>query len=313
MSVLAIVVPVFVLIALGYCAARFRLVSDVVPKGLSEFAFTLAVPALLFKTVGGAASVETVSAGGVLGAYFGAVAATWLLAALITWAALRRPQADAASIALSSTYGNAVMLGLPLAFATFGDAAAAPIAIILSINTPVMWFTAALHSALAERRSAASLGATIYDLGRDLLRNPLILAIAAGALWRLTGLGLAPVVDRSLALIAQAGVPCALVALGTTLTGFTVRGQLPTLITILILKLAVMPVLAYVLAVEVLRLPPVAAAVVVLFAAMPTGANAYLFAERSQRAVNSASGAVALGSLLSIATTAVLIAALRPG
>ena len=55
-----------------------------------------------------------------------------------------------------------------------------------------------------------------------------------------------------------------------------------------------------------MALPPVAAAVVVLFAAMPTGANAYLFAMRHGRAVNSASGAVALGTMLAIVTTSVI-------
>ena len=60
----------------------------------------------------------------------------------------------------------------------------------------------------------------------------------------------------------------------------------------------------------VIRLPPVAAGVVVLFAAMPAGANAYIFAMRYQRVVNSASGAVALGTLLSAASAVALISAL---
>jgi malonate transporter and related proteins len=50
---------------------------------------------------------------------------------------------------------------------------------------------------------------------------------------------------------------------------------------------------------------------VVLFAAMPTGANAYLFAARVDRAIHSASGAVALGTTLSLVTLSVLIVMLR--
>ena len=81
-------------------------------------------------------------------------------------------------------------------------------------------------------------------------------------------------------------------------------------VAMLLLKLAVMPAIAWVLAYWVFRLPPVAAAVVVLFAAMPAGANAYLFATRYQRVLNSASGAVALGTLLSAATATLLISVL---
>ena len=42
-----------------------------------------AIPALLFKTVGGA-TVDAGAAGLLLAAFFGAVGATWLLAAAIT-------------------------------------------------------------------------------------------------------------------------------------------------------------------------------------------------------------------------------------
>ena len=48
-------------------------------------------------------------------------------------------------------------------------------------------------------------------------------------------------------------------------------------------------------------------AVVVLFAAMPTGANAYIFAIQYQRLVNPVSGSVALGTLLAAATLPVIV------
>ena len=306
MAVVAIVAPVFVLIALGYAAARLRWVGPNTLGGLNEFAFTLAMPALLFKTTADPGD-QSASAFGVVAAYFGAIAATWLLATLITRFLLRRPREDAASIAVTSVYGNAVMLGIPLAFAAFGTAAAGPLSVILSLNTVVLWCAGLLHAALAGARSTAALRPALIGLVRDLVSNPLILAIFAGALWRSTGLGLAPVVERCLALIAQAGVPCALVALGMTLTGFAIKGQAATLATVLVLKLAIQPLIAWLLAAQLLQLPGPSVGVIVLLAAMPAGANAYLFAEREQRAVNSASGAVALGSLVSVATTTALI------
>ena len=55
------------------------------------------------------------------------------------------------------------------------------------------------------------------------------------------------------------------------------------------------------------NLPPLAAGVIVLFAAMPTGANAYIFAAQYQRLVNPVSGAVALGTLLAALTLPVVV------
>ena len=131
-----------------------------------------------------------------------------------------------------------------------------------------------------------------------------------GGLWRLTGLGLTPALDKTLLLLGAAGVPCGLVALGGSLTQFKIKGQASTLTTVIVLKLLAMPLIAWLLAVHVFQLSPVAAGVVVLFAAMPSGANAYLFANRYGRVVNSASGAVALGTLLAAGTAAYLISTL---
>ena len=58
------------------------------------------------------------------------------------------------------------------------------------------------------------------------------------------------------------------------------------------------------------QLPPIAVGVVTIFAAMPTGANAYLFASRNNLAQHSASGAVALGTVLAAASATAVIYAL---
>jgi malonate transporter len=85
-----------------------------------------------------------------------------------------------------------------------------------------------------------------------------------------------------------------------------VKGEKLSIPVMCALKLAVMPVAAFVLA-RLLDLPPIAAGVIVLFAAMPTGANAYIFAVQYQRLVNPVSGAVALGTLLAAITLPVVV------
>ena len=57
-----------------------------------------------------------------------------------------------------------------------------------------------------------------------------------------------------------------------------------------------MPAAAFMLA-NLLNLPPLEAGVIVPFTAMPTGANAYIFAAQYQQLVYPVSSAVALGTL----------------
>jgi predicted permease len=307
MTTLLIVAPVFALIAAGYAAVMFRFVSEGAHKGISEFAFSIAIPALLFRTIV-VSEFPDVSPYRMWGAYYGALALTWI-AAMAVSALLRTPRGsreDGVVFAIGSVYGNIVMLGIPLVLSALGNEAAGPMALILSVNTPLLWLCGILQMELVNQKRTGSPLAVIRPVLADLARNPLMLAIGFGVIWRLTGLGLTPVVDRTIELLAQAGSPTALIALGINLFRFEVKGEKLSILVMCALKLAAMPAAAFVLA-RLLDLPPVAAGVIVLFAAMPTGANAYIFAVQYQRLVNPVSGAVALGTLLAAVTLPVVV------
>ncbi len=307
MSVISIVLPVFVLVAVGYGAALSGLLSETAQKGISEFAFNYAMPALLFRGIANAGAMPDGSAR-IAVAYFGAAAILWLLATVVTRVVLRRPMIDAPTVAMTSSFGNVVMIGIPLVLATVGEQGAAPMAILLALHSPFMWIVGTLHQQAAEHRQGRSKLRLLIDLARELATNPLLISIAAGVAWRVTGTPLPNMLDSPVALMAQAGVPCAQVALGASLTRFAIKGQLPTLGAVLVLKLLVFPLLVYVMAVQVFHLPRTAAAVAMVLSSMPAGANAFLFAERTGRVVNSTSGAIALGTLLGAASSTAVIA-----
>ena len=307
MATVLIVAPVFALIASGYAAVLFRFVTETAHKGISEFAFSIAIPALLFRTIV-VSEFPDVSPYRMWGAYYGALAVTWI-AALALSALLRagrEDREDGVVFAIGSVYGNIVMLGIPLTLSALGNEAAGPMALILSVNTPLLWLCGILQMELVSRKRTGSALSVIQPVLADLARNPLMLAIGFGVVWRFTGLGLNPVVDRTIELLAQAGSPAALIALGINLFRFEVKGEMSSVVVMSALKLLAMPAAAFVLA-KLLGLPPTAAGVVVLFAAMPTGANAYIFAVQYQRLVNPVSGAVALGTLLAAVTLPVVV------
>jgi predicted permease len=310
MSTVLIVAPVFALIAAGYAAVLFRFVSETANKGISEFAFSIAIPALLFRTVV-ISEFPAVSAFHVWGAYYGALALVWIAALLIS-RLLRLEREDGPVFAIGSVYGNIVMLGIPLTLSALGSQAAGPMALILSVNTPLLWLCGTLQMAWMDRKRSGSAVSLVLPIVLDLARNPIMIALGLGLLWRLTGLGLHPVVDRTVELLAQAGSPTALIALGINLFRFEIRGAKLGIVAICALKLLAMPALAFLLA-HLLQLPPLVTAVVVLFAAMPTGANAYIFAIQYQRLVNPVSGSVALGTMLAAATLPIMVLLVTAG
>lgn len=308
--ILTIVAPVFGLIVIGYVAGRMNVLGADAGRGLSDFAFKFGIPALLCRTVA-TAKFTDLSPLAVWGSFYVAAAATWLLATLLTRVVLRRPAVDGPAIAMTSVFGNTAMLGLPLALATFGPAAAAPVALVLSVHAPLLWLSGLFHSAAVSEHARATPGEMLAGLVGELARNAIIIGILVGALWRLTGLDLPVAIDRILELLAQAGVPASLVALGLTLVSFEIKGQASTLASVVVLKLLVMPLLAWAIAAHGFGVSGVTLGVIVILAAMPAGANAFLFATKEGRAVNSASGAIALGSILAAGTTAVIISLLK--
>lgn len=310
-EILSIVAPVFGLIALGYLFGWRGWLSSTAEQGVSEFAFHLAIPALLFKTII-TADFQNLSVAGVWLSFYGAVVVTYAASVLGTKFLLRRPSEDAASIAMSSMFGNAVMLGIPISLATFGAPAAAPLALVLSIHAPTLWLIATLHANIASRDAGAGAGDIVATLFRDLSRNPIIVGIVLGGLWRFSGLQMPDVGLKVLGLLAQAGVPAALVALGLSLVRFEIRGQVPTLAMIVVLKLLLMPIVAITLASLVFELDRLSLGVVAILAAVPTGVNAYIFANQTGGAINSASGAVALGTVISALTVSILLVFIKP-
>ncbi|MEO1265980.1 MAG: AEC family transporter, partial [Pseudomonadota bacterium] len=197
------------------------------------------------------------------------------------------------------------------AISTFGPEAAAPAALLISLDTPVLWIMATLHY---EAFSKDRTGSPISALGKivlDLIKNPIVLALIVGSAARLGGLVLPPLADTATSLLAQAAVPTMLVALGASIATYKMAGQTSTLATIHIIKIIIFPVVVFVFAAYVFELPPLWTAIATLFAAMPVGANAYLFAAKYDVAVGSVSTSIAISTLITVFTVTGLLFWLR--
>src|SRR3954463_2941974 len=79
MGSIAIVLPVFGLVGIGYLSRFFGLVGERTGEGVSEFVFSLAVPCLIFRTLVRAEG-PAVQPWGYWIAYFAGVAIVWAVA-----------------------------------------------------------------------------------------------------------------------------------------------------------------------------------------------------------------------------------------
>ena len=294
-SVLAKLLALFFSVGLGYVAARQRWLGkpeDGDPaRVLGNLAFYLFVPALLFRTTARLDLAHMPWA--TLAAFF-----VPLLAVLaLVYAAQRRtaarhgtgaPAAPAAR-AITATFGNSVQVGIPFAAAVFGDAGLAIHIALVSLHALVLLtvLTALVELDLARASTAPGTARGLHGLARTLAQtarntvvHPVVLPVLAGLAWNLTGLGLHPIVDESLLTLAAAVVPVCLVLIGVTLAAYGVRGQLRGALGLSFIKLLLLPGVVLVAARWGFGLSGLPLAVVVMMAALPTGSNALIFAQR---------------------------------
>lgn len=312
LSVISLIAPVFGLIGLGYLAARAHWLDATATRALSQFGYKVAVPALLFRAMASVGMPE-ISPLRLLGAYFAAITTAWIIASLATWALLRRPAEDAPSIAMGSCFGNGVMLGIPLILGALGPDATTPIAVLVTVETIYLWVLATLHMEVAARGLRSISLAAIGSILRDVARNPIVGAVLLGIGWASTGMALPAFPDKLLALLGQAAIPVALFALGMSLSAYSIKGEIGTMTLICGLKLALYPMLAIVFALWVFELPPLWASVLFLFTSMPVGANAFVFAALYDRAVGSVSAAIAVSTVVAVATLTIVLAIVQLG
>jgi malonate transporter and related proteins len=305
-AILTTVLPVFGLIALGFIFAKARILDAAAGRGMTLFVFNIAIPAFLFRTVATMAEPEA-SPWKIWIVFFGGIAVTWVATAFLSRTQDSISPSGGAAASMATGFGNLALLGTPLAISHFGEAAAVPVGLILSIHAAVLWFAATLHREIARSSQSFSITSTAKELGYQLATNGIVIALLAAGLWRLTGLGLNPVPDKMLEMLAAAGVPTALVALGVSLAGYSLKGSWGGMFTLIALKMILLPIAVFVIARFALPLPPLWTKVAVLFAAMPTGANAFLFAQKNDEAVPAVSGAVALGTGFAAMSAAVLL------
>ena len=305
-SILTTVLPVFGLIVLGYAFARARFTDVASFKGLSQFVFNIAIPALLFKTTS-TMDMSKVAPWNLWGAFFGGLLITWIVAAFVAKRIASLNYSGGASASMAAGFGNLAMLGTPLALSHFGQQVGVPLGIILSVHAPVLWTAATLHREIARHSGSLNWRAMGVELINNLAKNAIVIALVIGALWRLTGFGLHPIPDKMLTMLADASVPTALFALGASLSSYSLKGSFDGMAVLIGLKMLLFPLIVFLLTHFVFPLPPLYAKLAVLFAAMPTGANAFLFAQRNDEAAPAVSGSVALGTGLAAITASVLL------
>ena len=298
--VLASLLPVIVLIAAGFASARLGWIRYSSVKDLSNLVFLLLTPALLFRTMG-RVHVEQLDFKPVL-AYLLAVvllaAGTFLLQGF---------NRRAAVLALAVTYSNAVMIGIALVTLVFGPAGLVILLTLVSVHSLILLTSATVLLELALARESLPgaaprhMLATVFKALQNAIWHPVSLPLLAGLAFAQTGWQLPPALDMPLELMAKAFSPVALLLVGVTLAYTPVGPHWRPALALAGVKNIVHPLLVYGLCIW-LGVQGLPMTVMVVAAALPMGANVFLFSQRYGVAQELITASVAVSTALALLT-----------
>lgn len=296
------VLPIFAITGLGMILARAGVFDSAAAGIINRFVFYLAMPVLMFRLLANI-HVEDFN-WAVIGSYFAVELVLYVVGAVLFRLVFRRGLKESLLLAMAIIFVNHLMFVLPISVAEFGIAASAPIAAIVALDIVVFY---AGMVVVLEVLGADAQASGVKNISRRLIRNPQIWAIIAGVLasfFHLTPMGGLKVFTD---FVGNAAAPCSLFALGVVLAVQKGQGSwlVPWLLTLI--KLAVMPVLAFVLLISGLGLNLSVAGPALLVAAGPVGAMPFVLALQYGEPVEEIARAILISTLLSLVTISLVL------
>ena len=299
-EILQIILPVFIIMAVGYFANWKQMVSNDQVDTLTYFAQTFAIPCLLFSAVAHL-DLQKVFNAPLFASYYIAAFSAFVAGGVIAVTFFKRTPAQSVSIGFTAMFSNTVLIGLPIMELAYGASALQSNYAIISVHVPFCYIIGITMMEVLRADGAGALS-TMRNIIKTIFKSPLALALMLGFLFNFSGLTLPIVVSSALDMMVRSALPVALFALGAILPRYQLSNNLPEVAAVALIKLILFPALAYTLATQVFMLPEMARNAVVITAAMAPGINTYIFASIYNRGKATAATSVVICTILSVFT-----------
>lgn len=289
-----LLLPDFGVILLGVALARFMKFGADFWSGAERLVYYVLLPPMLFMAINSAKfSFQDATHFMVVGVViFGlGIAASYLAQPLLRSA----PQVFAACVQTGFRFNS--YIGLALAATLWGPKSVALFALLIAVCIPLANVAAVV--ALARHQN--------LHVGRELMRNPLVIATLLGLASNLAGITLPDVAALFLQRLGQASLAMGLLCIGAGLKFPAHAGAVRTLTYFTVLKLIGLPLIAWGV-ISVMQPQPLETAVLLLFAGLPAASSAYILATRMGGDGAAVAAIVSIQTLVSMLTLPLIIA-----
>jgi hypothetical protein len=297
MNIVATIIPIFVIIILGWLARVYGFIQAEFIAPANRLVFYLAIPAMVFRSVSKAS----------LNSQFdGKVVALALLSVCIVfgiaWILARRgalSRSQRGTFIQNSFHGNMGYIGLAVSFYYLGRPGFVKASILVGFLMILQNLLAVIALQVNAPHKSTSKNRWMPVL--KIAGNPIILSALAGILVSSTALPVPLVLGRCLDILSDLALPLALLIIGASLSFDMVQSKLKAVLACGLLKLILLPATGFILY-RLFNVMPEAYLPGIILLASPTATVTYVMAREMQGDSEFAVAAISLNTLLSAVT-----------
>lgn len=308
MDIVWSMLPVVVVVALGYVAVKYELISQAANEGLTRFVFVIALPAMIFRNMATANLASNADfIWRVLAAYYVAALAIMVIGIVVGAFLFRMGKAEQSIFAVGASHSNLILLGVPAVLILLDGSRTQPLFMIVGLHGLLM----AVILTTVSRVRARKWGEIPKAMWQSFLvqaRNPIFVALALGVIYGLLireQYELPAPANDILKILSNVVIPASLFGLGGMMIRYKFGGQGAEAIAVSALKLAAFPFFVWLFASQ-LGLNNWAW-VAAMLATMPVGFNMANMASRSQNGAAMANTTTVMSTVLAIVAVFVLL------
>lgn len=286
--------PIFIIVALGAILKKAKFASAEFFSMSDKLGFKICLPCLLFMDIMGAsfADIDT----GLI--WFCAVFVTliFVLSTALVPIFLKKNE-DRGAVIQGMCRSNAAILGVTIATNLFGQEGAVTVASVLPVVIALYnIYSVIVLSIFAPQDMKLDRRALLGKIGKNIVTNPLIIAVVLAVLWNFTGLTMPVSVTKSLTYLSNMCVPLALLSLGASFSAQSLQEGAVKAVVTSCFKTIVIPFVA-VAAACCLGMRGISIGVILVIFGGPTAISSYTMA-RQMKSSHVLAGEIVLVSTL---------------
>ena len=302
MEFLNVMIPMAVFLAVGYISKKAGIVTEGAKNFLSKFLFYFAMPSLAFRSVASFDFKESFVPELVL---HNLVTMILVFGISLGFMYLLKDKNMRGAAHMAVYRGNQGYIGMYAVKSMFGNLALSKAAVINGFENPLVNILAVTGMEIF--RNEKSNSHFLKTIGRVLLKvikNPFVIAVVLGMFESAVRTNILSVaaIDKSLEMAGNIALPLALVLIGASITFSYIRKNLGLVALLSIVKVGVVPLVAWVLGRYIFLLDRADLAVGVVLLGTPVAVSSYVFAREMGANETLMASCIGLSTIMSIFT-----------